>query len=55
MLQGIDGTHKVRDVNFVNVFANNTCESNANDFTIDPATTNAVRIVESADGSCWTS
>jgi hypothetical protein len=54
VIQGIDGTHKVRDVNFVNVFTNNACQSDASDFDIDPATTNAVRIVKSADGSCWT-
>ncbi|HEX6499055.1 MAG TPA: hypothetical protein VF054_08500 [Micromonosporaceae bacterium] len=54
VLQGIDGTHKVKDVNFINVYANNTCLSNANDFTIDPGSTNAIRIVKSADGSCWT-
>ncbi|MEV0842534.1 hypothetical protein AB0I55_23710 [Actinocatenispora sera] len=54
VVQGIDGTHKVRDVNFVNVFTDNRCIGNAEDFTIDPATTNAIRIVKSADGSCWT-
>jgi hypothetical protein len=54
VVQGIDSTHKVRDVNFVNVFTDNTCVSDASDFDIDPATTNAVRIVKSADGSCWT-
>ena len=54
VIQGIDSTHKVRDVNFENVFANNTCLSDASSFTIDPATTNAIRIVKSADGSCLT-
>jgi hypothetical protein len=54
VVQGIDGTHKVRDVNFVNVFTDNRCLGDAEDFTIDPGTTNAIRIVKSADGSCWT-
>ncbi|HEY1485856.1 MAG TPA: hypothetical protein VGF84_07115 [Micromonosporaceae bacterium] len=54
IVQGIDSTHKVTDVNFVNVFTNGACQSNDSDFTIDPATTNAIRIVKSADGSCWT-
>jgi len=54
IVTGIDGTHKVTDVNFVNVFMNNTCVSAATYFDIDPATTNAIRIVKSADGSCWT-
>ncbi|HEY3505249.1 MAG TPA: hypothetical protein VGN37_20995 [Actinocatenispora sp.] len=54
VVQGVDGTHKVRDVNFVNVFTDDRCLGDAEDFTIDPATTNAIRIVKSADGSCHT-
>ncbi|MGA8116488.1 MAG: hypothetical protein WCA46_22765 [Actinocatenispora sp.] len=54
VLQGIDGTHKVRDVNFVNVFMDDACQSDAGNFTIGPAATNAIRIVKSTDGSCWT-
>ncbi len=56
VVQGIDSTHKVRDTNFVNVFTDNTCISSAatGDFQIDPATTNAIRIVKSQDGSCQT-
>jgi hypothetical protein len=54
VLAGIDSTHKVKDINFVNVFMNNTCVSAATNFDIDPATTNAIRVVKSSDGSCWT-
>ncbi len=54
VIQGIDGTHKVRDVNFVNVFADNQCLGNKSTFDIDPDSTNAIRIVKSADGTCHT-
>jgi len=54
VIQGIDGTHKVRNVNFVNVFTNNMCIGDKSTFTLDPNTTNAIRIVKSGDGSCWT-
>jgi hypothetical protein len=52
VIQGIDSTHKVRDVNFVDVFTDGTCASDAAGFSVDPATTNAIRIARSADGSC---
>lgn len=54
VVQGIDSTHKVRDVNFVNVFTDNTCVASAagGNFQIDPNTTNAIRIARSQDGSC---
>ncbi|MER7276930.1 hypothetical protein ABT369_21055 [Dactylosporangium sp. NPDC000244] len=54
IVQGIDSTHKARNVNFVNVFTDGACQADASRFTVDPATTNAVRIVKSTDGSCWT-
>lgn len=54
VVQGIDSTHKVRNVNFVNVFTDNACQGNKSTFSLDPGTTNAIRIVRSADGSCWT-
>lgn len=54
VIQGIDSTHKVRNTNFVNVFNGANCVYNNGTFTIDPATTNAIRIVKSQDGSCLT-
>jgi hypothetical protein len=54
VINGIDSTHKVRNANFVNVFNGANCVYNAGTFTIDPNTTNAIRIVKSQDGSCWT-
>jgi hypothetical protein len=54
VVQGIDSTHKVRNVNFVNVFTDGACQGNKSTFSLDPGTTNAIRIVRSADGSCWT-
>jgi len=56
VVQGIDGTHKVRNVSFQNVFTDDACVSNAEngDFAVDPDTTNAVRIMKSSDGSCHT-
>lgn len=56
VVQGIDGTHKVRNVSLQNVFTDDKCLSDAvnGDFDIDPATTNAVRIMKSKDGSCHT-
>jgi hypothetical protein len=56
VVQGIDGTHKARNINFQNVFTDNTCigSASAGNFDIDPATTNAIRIMKSADGSCHT-
>ena len=56
VVQGIDGTHKVRNVNFQNVYTDNTCISNAanGNFQISSGSTNAVRIARSTDGSCHT-
>jgi hypothetical protein len=54
LVQGIDGTHGVTNVSFVNVFTNNACQSDDSNFTIDPATTNAIRIIKSAHGGCRT-
>jgi hypothetical protein len=56
VVKGIDGTHKVRNTNFQNVYANGTCFGSAmgGNFQIDPATTNAIRIYRSQDGSCRT-
>ena len=54
IVRGIDGTHKMRNINFQNVYANGVCLNNAGSFDIDPATTNAVRIYRSTDGSCRT-
>ncbi|MEV0715533.1 hypothetical protein [Asanoa sp. NPDC050611] len=54
IVRGIDSTHKMRNINFQNVYANGACLNNAGTFDIDPATTNAVRIYRSTDGSCRT-
>jgi hypothetical protein len=56
VVQGIDGTHKARNIAFQNVFTDGTCIANQTqgDFEIDPASTNAIRIMKSSDGSCRT-
>ena len=56
VVQGIDATHKMRNINFQNVYADGVCFNNvqAGNFQVDPATTNAVRIFRSVDGSCRT-
>jgi hypothetical protein len=56
VVQGIDATHKMRNINFQNVYANGVCFNNvqAGSFQVDPATTNAIRIYRSVDGSCRT-
>ncbi|ASW55523.1 hypothetical protein [Plantactinospora sp. KBS50] len=54
VVRGIDGTHKARNINFVNVYDGANCIWNAGTFDIDPASTNAIRIAKSQDGSCWT-
>jgi len=56
VVTGIDANHKVRDINFQNVYANDVCFNNsqAGNFSIDPGTTNAIRIYRSTDGSCHT-
>ncbi|WBB73849.1 hypothetical protein O7602_30100 [Micromonospora sp. WMMD1128] len=56
VVQGMDATHKVRNVNFQNVYANGTCFNNsqAGNFQIDQSTTNAIRVYRSTDGSCRT-
>lgn len=54
VVQGIDGAHKVKNVSFQNVYTDGACVSNARsgDFQIDPVSTNAIRLMKSADGSC---
>jgi hypothetical protein len=54
--RGIDNTHKVRNISFQNVYTDGKCISNAQegDFEISPGTTNAIRIMKAADGSCFT-
>lgn len=54
VVQGIDGNHKVKNVAFQNVFTDGLCIGSANggDFAIDPDTTNAIRIMKAADGTC---
>jgi hypothetical protein len=56
VVQGFDSTHKMRNINFQNVYANGVCFNNvqAGNFSLDPTTTNAVRIYRSTDGSCRT-
>jgi hypothetical protein len=56
VIQGIDSTHKMRNINFQNVYADGVCFNNsqAGNFAIDPGTTNAIRIYRSTDGSCHT-
>jgi hypothetical protein len=56
VVQGIDATHRVYDANFVDVYMDGKCVSNAADgnFQIDPATTDQVRIMKSVGSSCQT-
>ncbi|MFI5693787.1 hypothetical protein ACIA58_18225 [Kribbella sp. NPDC051586] len=56
VVTGVDANHKVRDINFQNVYADGVCFNNsqAGNFSIDPGTTNAIRIYRSTDGSCHT-
>lgn len=56
VVQGIDGNHKVKNINFQNVFANNECFAGkvGGNFSLDPSSTNAIRIMRSKDGSCQT-
>ncbi|GAA3209805.1 hypothetical protein ACFO1B_51870 [Dactylosporangium siamense] len=56
LVQGYDANHKLRNINFQNVYANGVCFNNvqAGNFTVDPVTTNAIRIYRSTDGSCRT-
>ena len=54
VVQGVSGAHKVKNVSFQNVYTDGACTSNAQSghFQIDPASTNAIRLMKSADGSC---
>jgi hypothetical protein len=56
VIEGIDANHKVRNINFQNVFANGTCFASkvGGNFELDPGSTNAIRIMRSTDGTCWT-
>jgi hypothetical protein len=51
---GIDPTHRVYDVTVQDVYVNGTCAANAADgnFSIDPATTDQIRIVRGAHRPC---
>jgi hypothetical protein len=55
-IRGIDGDHQVRNVSLQNVYTDGRCISDApgGSFAIDPGSTNAIRIMKSADGSCHT-
>jgi hypothetical protein len=56
VIQGIDGTHEVQDVSLQDVFTDGACldSRQSGNFSIDPASTDAVRIIRNQDGSCWT-
>ncbi|HEU5058289.1 MAG TPA: hypothetical protein VFU21_17275 [Kofleriaceae bacterium] len=56
VIQGIDATHDVHDVSLQDVFTSGAClgSREAGDFSIDPTSTDAVRIMRNKDGSCWT-
>jgi hypothetical protein len=52
VVSGIDPTHRVYDANFVDVYMDGTCVSDAaaGNFQIDPATTDQIRIMSSPSG-----
>jgi hypothetical protein len=56
VIQGIDATHNVHDVTLQDVFTSGACVDSrqSGDFSIDPGSTDAVRIMRNRDGSCWT-
>jgi hypothetical protein len=56
VVQGIDGNHKVKNISLQNVYTDGICIGSAvgGDFSIDSTTTNAIRIMKSADGTCHT-
>jgi hypothetical protein len=56
VIQGWDGQHKVRNVAFQNVWAEDRCfdSRDSGNFAIDPGSTHAIRIMRSADETCWT-
>ena len=56
VVRGIDPSHDVHDISLQNVFTSGTCLDSRQDgdFSIDPASTDAVRIMRARDGSCWT-
>jgi hypothetical protein len=56
VIQGIDGNHKVKDISLQNVYTDGICVGSATggNFSIDSTTTNAIRIMKSADGTCRT-
>ena len=56
VIQGIDAAHKVQDISLQDVFTAGTClgSRESGDLSIDPASTDAVRIMRNRDGSCWT-
>lgn len=56
VIQGIDASHEVQDVSLQDVFTDGTCldSRQGGNFSIDPASTDAVRIMRNRDGSCRT-
>ncbi|HET9187574.1 MAG TPA: glycosyl hydrolase family 28 protein [Acidothermaceae bacterium] len=54
VFSGIDPSHTVSNVTLENVYMDSACISNAaqGNVQIDPATTDQIRIVKSADGGC---
>jgi hypothetical protein len=54
VIQGIDPTHRVYDVNIANVEMDGTCVASAagGNFQIDPATTDQIRIYKNAHDPC---
>ncbi len=56
VIRGVDATHDVHDVSLQDVFTDGTClgSRESGDFSIDPTSTDAVRIMRNQDGSCWT-
>ena len=56
VIQGIDGDHMVKNVSIQNLYTDGVCvgSSVGGDFSIDSTSTNAIRLMRSADGSCHT-
>ncbi|MFT3697173.1 MAG: hypothetical protein QM831_28785 [Kofleriaceae bacterium] len=56
VIQGINGDHKVANVSIQNLFTDGVCVGSAvaGDFSIDATSTNAIRLMRSADGTCVT-
>lgn len=56
VIQGIDATHDVHEVTLEDVFTSGACldSRQAGDFSLAPASTDAIRILRNRDGSCHT-